>query len=197
MNEYLVILNMAISRNVFKSTCFNVHTTWKTLFLLTYLCVSSVSQFIFPPACILFLCDTSGLFPARPRYSSTDADTFPHLLYQTLLPGRLRVNWCSIFLHLFPCLSNEGVYICRNVPFPRISTPARPHRCAHSHTMTPLYSFSSSVTQRDFTRNTAEHGHTRAPQGSAPRHLFVRTFTSCAAYNYSNHDFLTFPQISL
>ena len=137
MNEYLVILNMEISRKVFKSTCFNVHTTRLTLCLLIYLCVSSVSQFLFPPAYIFFLCDTLGLFPARPRYSSTDADTFPHLLYQTLLPGRPRVNWCSIFLHLFPCLSNEGVYICRNVPFPRISTPARPHTGAPTHSLTP------------------------------------------------------------
>ena len=108
------------------------------------ICVSAVFPISFPPADIFFLCDTLGLFPARPRYSSTDADTFPHLLYQTLLPGRPRVNWCSIFLHLFPCLSNECVYICRNVPFPRISTPARPHRCAHSP-HTPQYSFSSSV----------------------------------------------------
>ena len=135
--------------------------------LLTYLCVSSVSQFLFPPAYIFFLCDTLGLFPARPRYSSTDADTFPHLLYQTLLPGRPRVNWCSIFLHLFHCLSNEGVYICRNVPFPRISTPARPHRCAHSQSHTPQYSFSSS----EYTRNATHEKCRRTRTHTGPRGL--------------------------
>ena len=54
-----------------------------------------------------------------------------------------------------------------------------------SHPTVLILIFRNTLGTR-LTRNAVEHKHTRAPEGSAPRHLSVRTFTSCAAYNYSS-----------
>ena len=88
----------------------------------------------------------------------------------------------SFFIYSPAWAMNVFIYVgmCHFLGFP----PLPPYRCAHSHSHPTvlILIFRNTLGGTQLTRNAAEHGHTRAPQGSAPRHLFVRTFTSCAAY---------------